>query len=76
MAVLTSRCSKKKTWLFCIFSIFKLLLRKMLLSKLLAELLVPIEFNGEKNNIKSFILGLLGLKLREFVWLHVCLGYI
>ena len=53
MAVLTSRCSKKerKHGYFVSFSIFELLLRKMLLSKLLAELLVPMEFNGEKNNI-------------------------
>ena len=28
--------------------------------------------NGEQNNIKIIILGLLGLKLREFVWLRVC----
>ena len=45
MAVLTSRCSKKerKHGCFVSFLIFELLLRKMLLPELLAELLVPIE---------------------------------
>ena len=28
--------------------------------------------NGEQNNIKTIILGLLGMKLWEFVWLRVC----
>ena len=44
MAVLTSRCSKKEgnMVIFVSFSIFELLLRKTLLSELLADLMDPI----------------------------------
>ena len=76
MAVLTSICSwkERKYGYFVSFQSSSSSWGRCPYRSCLPSCWFQLEFNGEQNNIKTFILGLLGLKLWEFVWLHVMLN--